>query len=82
MEAVSKGAGCDNKQGVGISRIPFDGLRTGFDMLLHYALRRALRQAQDVAQDAVPQLLRMLTTPQKWEVVLLQILKITFIVFE
>jgi len=60
MEAVSKGAGCYNKQGDGISRTPFDGLRTGFDTLLHYALRQALRQAQDMAQDAVQQLLRML----------------------
>ena len=62
MEAVSKGAGCDNELGSRISRTPFDGLRTGFDTLLHYALRRA--------QDAVPKLLRMLTNPQKQEMVL------------
>jgi len=36
VEAVSKGAGCDNKQESRISRIPFDELRTGFDTLLHY----------------------------------------------
>ena len=40
MEAVSKGASCYNKQEDGISRTPFDGLRTGFDTLLHYALRQ------------------------------------------
>jgi hypothetical protein len=44
VEAVSKGAGRDSKQGARISRTPFDKLRTGFDTLLHY----------------VPQLLRML----------------------
>ena len=52
MEAVSKGASCYNKQEDGISRTPFDGLRTGFDTLLYCALRQA--------QDTVQQLLRML----------------------
>jgi hypothetical protein len=35
VEAVSKGAGFDNKQESRISRTPFDKLRTGFDTLLH-----------------------------------------------
>jgi hypothetical protein len=63
-----EGCGLWLQREAGMSRTPFDMLRTGFDTLLHYALRQPFAPstrlrasfAQGRAQDAVSQLLRML----------------------